>query len=74
MYISSSERQLWNTLIVERYVTYFFRRTLDENNDDDDVDRVICRLCTISPITELSPFCRINSRGKKRLLRNCPTF
>ena len=46
----------------------FFPSSSDENNDDDDyVDRAICRLCTISPITELSPFRRrINNRREKK--------
>ena len=66
----------------EDYVYFFFREAAveyincgkvcniffpsDENNDDDDVDRAICRLCTISPITELSPFRRINNRRRKK--------
>ena len=67
----------------EDYVYFFFREAAveyincgkvcniffpsDENNDDDDVDRAICRLCTISPITELSPFRRrINNRREKK--------
>ena len=59
---------------------FFPSSAADENNDDDDVDRAICRLCTISPITELSPFRCINNRREKRPIwcccvrRDCPTF